>query len=148
MYRAEVGGVGQGWGDSEQGVLALLLLLPVCQVHELEEQISGRTIQHRQVLLLRRLLSAVAALVQAGAVHGARLCRRKQKVAMGQVLWGLFWLWGKGLVAARGVSTVRAPVLALPLSREQGWIFWHIREVVLARKKLMVGQGGAVSPIL
>lgn len=87
------GGVGQGGGDSprpgsEHGVLALLLLLllPVCQVHEPEEQISGRAIQHRQVLLLRRLLSAVAALVQAAGVHGTRLCRRKQNAGMEKVI--------------------------------------------------------------
>lgn len=80
-------------------MLALLLLLPVCQVHELEEQISGRAIQHRQVLLVRRLLSAVAALVQAAAVHGARLCRREQNVVMERVLWDhqeVVLGWGRG----------------------------------------------------
>lgn len=84
------GGTGDSAGDarrpgSEEGMLALLLLLPVRQVHQLEEQISSRAVQHRQVLLCR-FLSLVATLVQAASVHHTRFFNRKQNIVMGRVI--------------------------------------------------------------
>lgn len=81
---------------SEEGMLALLL--SVRQVHELQEQISSRAVQHCQVLF-RRLLSPVAALVQAAGVHCTGFFNRKQNVRTGRVIWDsecFIFKWGRG----------------------------------------------------
>lgn len=55
------------------GAGLLLALLPARQVHEAQQQVPGRAVQHRQVLLLLLLLP-LAAFLQARGVHGAGVC--------------------------------------------------------------------------
>lgn len=62
---------------SEAGLL--LALLPARQVHEAQQQVPGRAVQHRQVLLrLLLLLLPLAAFLQARGVHGAGVCEGKK----------------------------------------------------------------------
>lgn len=57
----------------------LLALLPARQVHEAQQQVPGRAVQHRQVLLLLLLLLPLAAFLQARGVHGAGVCEGENR---------------------------------------------------------------------